>query len=72
MPRPIAYRGLDGTMVEFPIPKHVNRHMVARAVKAIHLGHDADLAVRGLTPGEYALLLNIIAELENHRIPAEA
>jgi hypothetical protein len=72
MPATIAYRGMDGTLCEFTIPKNVNRHMVAKAVKAIHHGADADLAVRGLTPVEYDLLLTIVAKLENHRIPVEA
>ena len=71
MSRPtIAYIAYDGTRCEFEVPKGANRSLVARAVRKIHDGANPDMATRGLTETERGLLLNIVAKLENHRIPA--
>jgi hypothetical protein len=68
----ITYIALDGERLDFPVKKTVNRHLVASAVKRIHQGQDADRAVRGLTSAEYALVLQIIEKLQNHRVPETA
>jgi hypothetical protein len=66
----IAYVAYDGTRCEFTIPKGVNRALVARAIQKIHKGGDADLVTRGLTRAEVDLLLEVVATLQDHRIPA--
>ena len=65
----IHYVATDGERLVFPIPRGVNRVLVARAVKRIHEGANPDLAVRGLTDSEHALLLDIVGALEEHRLP---
>lgn len=70
MARSMVYIGLDGERLDFPVPKGVNRHLVARAIRSIHGGSDPDLAVRGLTDPEQAMVLEVVATLEEHRIQA--
>jgi predicted butyrate kinase (DUF1464 family) len=69
MPSTITYIAIDGERLDFVVPKGCNRQLVARAVKAIHEGKNADLVTRGLVGGEYRLLIDIIESLQAHRVP---
>ena len=69
MSNPISYIGQDGERLDFTVPRGVTRGLVVSAIKKIHHGGNADLAVRGLTRSELDLVLNIVDSLESHRIP---
>ena len=66
---PMVYVAYDGQRLEFKVVKGVNRALVARAIRKIHDGGDADLVTRGLTEPEVALLLDVVSTLESHRVP---
>jgi hypothetical protein len=66
---PMVYVGMDGVRLDFPVPKHVCRHLVARAIKKVHSGSDPDLVVRGLTDPEIELVMQIIGTLQEHSVP---
>lgn len=65
----IAYVGYDGERLTFEVPKGANRVLIARCIRRIHEGANPDLAVRGLTDAEHGLVLEIVASLEEHRVP---
>jgi hypothetical protein len=65
----IQYMAMDGERLTFDVPKGINRSLVVSAIKKMHQGQNPDLAVRGLTRPEVALLLNIVESLQKHSIP---
>lgn len=67
MRRVLRFQALDGSDVQFPVPRGVNPYLAQKAIEKAHRGLEPDLVDFGLTEGETRFVAEVIARLEEHR-----